>query len=155
LTVFRNEIDTPILLMFASLIYVKSFHWLGKSRMEYNEQIQPLPMKAHIRMFSLLFCLIIIDIGVSAYCIKRTINQGKSVFILFGFEFGLLVINIFILFFRYVIQSMDSYLETGLSSKGFALMLIDLIGDASKFVTYSFFFCLIFVYYGLPIHIIR
>ena len=33
LTVFRNEITPTILLLFGSLIFVKAFHWLAKSRL--------------------------------------------------------------------------------------------------------------------------
>ena len=40
LTVFRHEITPTILMIFGSLIVVKAFHWLAKSRIEYNEQQQ-------------------------------------------------------------------------------------------------------------------
>ena len=155
LTVFRNEITPTILLLFGSLIFVKAFHWLAKSRLEYNEQIQPLPVAAHVRMVSIIAFLVLIDISVARYCVNYTFDEGRSVFILFGFEFGLLVIDIFNLMFRYIINCTDTYLENGLHNKGIALMLIDLLADALRFITYAFFFCLVFVYYGLPIHIVR
>ena len=155
LTVFRSEISPKIFLFFGSMIFVKAFHWLAKSRLEYNEQIQPLPLLAHIRMIALIATLMFVDISVTRYCINYTFDQGQSVFILFGFEFGLLVIDVFNLAFRYIIGCIDACRENGFQSKGIALMLIDLFSDALRFITYSFFFCLIFVYYGLPIHIVR
>jgi hypothetical protein len=75
--------------------------------------------------------------------------------ILFGFEFGLLIVSVFSIISRYILHVIDSRLTSGLASKGLYIMLVDLICDAMKFVTYVFFFCLVFVYYGLPIHIIR
>ena len=65
------------------------------------------------------------------------------------------MINIFNLLIRFIVQSIDSQLENGLSCKDICLMVVDLVADAMKFITYSFFFCLVFVYYGLPIHIVR
>lgn len=155
LTVFRHEITPTILMIFGSLIVVKAFHWLAKSRIEYNEQQQHLPLKSHLRMISLITSLVIIDVAVARYCIKYTFDQGRSVFILFGFEFGLLVIYIFSMLFRYILQCIDEAMESEFQSKGFYLMLCELIADALKLVTYTCFFCLVFVYYGLPIHIIR
>ena len=56
----------------------------------------------------------------SRYCVNYTFDEGRSVFILFGFEFGLLVIDIFNLMFRYIINCTDTYLENGLHNKGIA-----------------------------------
>ena len=155
LTVFRSEISPTILVFFGSMIFVKAFHWLAKSRLEYNEQVQPLPIIAHCRMVAVITILMIVDVSVARYCVNYTFDQGRSIFILFGFEFGLLVIDIFNLMLRYIINCIDAYNENGFHSKGVALMLIDLLADALRFITYSFFFCLVFVYYGLPIHIVR
>ena len=155
LTVFRHEITPTVLMIFGSLIVVKAFHWLAKCRLEYNEQQQHIPLKSHLRMASLITVLVIIDGTVVRHCVKYTFEQGRSVFILFGFEFGLLVINIFSMLFRYICQCIDEAMENEFQSKGFFLMICELIADALKFVTYSCFFCLVFVYYGLPIHIVR
>ena len=75
LTVFRHEITPVILMIFGSLIFVKAFHWLAKSRLEYNEQIQPLPMIARARMTALIFTLVVTDLVVSRYCINHTFEQ--------------------------------------------------------------------------------
>eukprot|EP00596_Hydrurales_sp_CCMP1899_P005065 CAMPEP_0119045792 /NCGR_PEP_ID=MMETSP1177-20130426/42636_1 /TAXON_ID=2985 /ORGANISM="Ochromonas sp, Strain CCMP1899" /LENGTH=756 /DNA_ID=CAMNT_0007018153 /DNA_START=508 /DNA_END=2778 /DNA_ORIENTATION=- len=82
-------------------------------------------------------------------------KHGRSILILFGFEFGLLVISVFNLIIRYILHIIDSRLANGLVSKGLYVMFLDLICDALRFITYVFFFSLVFVYYGLPFHIIR
>lgn len=155
LTIFRNELTLQVLVFFCALLFVKSFHWLCSSRMDYLEQIMPVPTSTHIRLTALMTVLGICDISVAYYCIQYTITNGKSVLILFGFEFGVLVINVLNLFARYILHLIDMRFTNGLVSKGLYVMLVDLICDALRFLTYVAFFCLVFVYYGLPIHIIR
>jgi E3 ubiquitin-protein ligase synoviolin len=155
LTIFRNELTLQVLGLFGALLFVKSFHWLCSSRMDYLEQIMPVPTSTHIRLTSLMTVLGLCDISVAYYCIKYTITNGKSVLILFGFEFGVLVISVMNLFARYILHLIDIRFTNGLVSKGLYVMLVDLICDALRFLTYVAFFCLVFVYYGLPIHIIR
>ena len=42
LTVFRHEITPVILMIFGSLIFVKAFHWLANSRLEYNYNVSTI-----------------------------------------------------------------------------------------------------------------
>jgi E3 ubiquitin-protein ligase synoviolin len=155
LTIFRNELSPRIILLFGFLSFVKIFHWLGKSRLDYLQQLMPIPMISHIRLFSLLVTLGMVDVVVSYLCIIHTVTAGRTVIILFGFEFGVLTIAILNYMMRYILHIIDSRYENGLTSKGLYLMLLDLLCDAMKFAVYVIFFCLVFVYYGLPIHIIR
>ena len=159
LTVFRHELTPPVILLFGSLVFVKGFHWLAKSRIEYNENILPLPWSTHIRIQLLLISIGAIDLMTAAYCIDYTLENGKSVMILFGFEFGLLFIDVANLYFKYFLQCVESSLESGFQSrfqsKGLFSMFGDLVAYGFRFITYVCFFCLVFVYYGLPIHIVR
>jgi len=141
--------------MFGLLLFLKSFHWLSSSRLDHLEQVMPVSIATHIRLSILILLLITCDIGVAYYCVQQTIANGKSVLILFGFECGVLVISVFNIICRFIIHIVDVNTRHGLVSKGLYIMIIDLICDAFRFVTYVFFFCLVFVYYGLPIHIIR
>jgi len=155
LTIFRSELNPSILAMFGLLLFLKSFHWLSSSRLEHLEQIMPVSVSTHVRLCILILLLITCDIGVAYYCVQQTIANGKSVLILFGFECGVLVISVFNIICRFIIHVVDVNTRHGLVSKGLYIMIADLICDAFRFVTYVFFFCLVFVYYGLPIHIIR
>jgi E3 ubiquitin-protein ligase synoviolin len=155
LTVFRNELSPAILALFGALLFLKAFHWLSSSRLDYMEQVMPVSIVTHLRLISLIIILAVLDTWITMRCISYTVANGRSVLILFGFEFGLLIVSVFNILCRYILHVVDSRLTAGLVSKGLYLMLVDLICDAMKFVTYVFFFCLVFVYYGLPIHIIR
>ena len=95
------------------------------------------------------------DFFVANYCIKYTILHGKTVLILFGFEFGVLFVSAVSYVIRYLLHLIDGRFENGLQSKGLYIMLLELMCDGLKFVTYIIFFCLVFVYYGLPVHIVR
>lgn len=155
LTIFRNELTPPIIALFGTLLFLKAFHWLSSSRLDYLDQVMPVSSWTHVRLSALIVTLILCDVGITYSCIQYTIQHGKSVLILFGFEFGLLCISVINLLVRFILHLVDSRMANGLVSKGILIMLLDLVCDALRFVTYVFFFCLIFVYYGLPIHIIR
>jgi hypothetical protein len=60
-----------------------------------------------MRMATLLTILATVDLYTTTYCVSHIIKNGKSVLILFGFEFGLLVISVFSLSFRYFLLCID------------------------------------------------
>ena len=155
LTIFRNELSPPILAMFGALLFLKAFHWLSKSRVDHLEQVGVTTTATHVKLVSLLCILSFCDVFIAYMCIQYTIKNGRSVLILFGFEFGLQVISILNTVGRYILHMIDTQLADGLSSKGLYVMLCDLVCDALRFVIYVFFFSLVFVYYGLPLHIVR
>lgn len=155
LTIFRSELSPPIIVLFGSLILVKLIHKLSKSRIEYLEQIMPVAVSTQVRVGFLLLSLILIDSYGAYTAVQHIMKSGRSVLILFGFEFGLLVIYSFNLSVRFLLQVIDSNMANGLTSRGFYTMLVDLICEIIKFVTYIAFFSLIFLYYGIPLHIMR
>jgi E3 ubiquitin-protein ligase synoviolin len=155
LTIFRNELTPAVIALFGSLIFVKLLHKLSKCRVEYVEQLLPLPVRSQLRTYLLLGVLFFMDTAGASMSVLYISTYGRSVLILFGFEFGLLIIYTLNMTMRFVIQIVDSRLESGLHSKGLYLMLTDMTCEIIKFLTYLCFFGLIFVYYGLPIHILR
>lgn len=119
LTIFRNELTPNIILLFGVLLFIKIFHWLAKSRLDYLQQVMPIPMLTHIRLFSLFALLGLSDGIISYFCIQYTLRAGRTVHILFGFEFGALTISIINYMCSYFLQVMDARFENGLQSKGF------------------------------------
>lgn len=155
LAIFRNDLSPPILGLFGVLLFLKAFHWLSKLRVDYLEQVLPVSISTHIRLISLIVLLFICDVWAVNECIVHTMKNQKSVLILFGFEFGLLVIAVSNLICRYVLHIIDGRMENGLVSKGLCVMLIDLVCDALRILTYFGFFYLVLINYGVPLHIIR
>jgi E3 ubiquitin-protein ligase synoviolin len=155
LTIFRNELNPTVFALFGSLIFFKLMHKLSKCRLEYLEQISPVPSLLLVRMGILLLSLFITDSIGLYYSVQNILVKGRSVVILFGFEFGLLLIYCFNLSLKYCFQLLDTFLTNGFQSRGFATMIADLICEVVKFITYIALFCMIFIYYGLPFHLIR
>lgn len=155
LTIFRSELSPTVIVLFGSLILIKLFHRLTKFRLEYLEQIMPISFYSQCQVLSLLVTLIMMDLVLAINSYYYIQSHGKSVILLFGFEFGLLFIYSINLTCRFMIQMIDSKLENGLPTKGLYLMISELVSDIIRFVIYFCFFCLVFSQYGLPIHILR
>jgi E3 ubiquitin-protein ligase synoviolin len=156
LTVFRSEgINPTVVTLLWALLFCKAFHWLGGARLDYLDQIMPTSSWAHIRLGTLLVMLGLTDMCCTYYAIQHCLTKGRSVIMLFGFEFGLLCITSFNLVSRFVLHVIDIRLPNGLLSKGLITMVLDLVCDAFRFVTYIFFVGVVVKYYGIPIHILR
>lgn len=155
LTIFRNELSSPIFMLFGFLILMKLLHKLAKARLEYFEQIAPIPYIMNVRMGLLLISMVFVDFLGVYFSVLNILTKGKSVIILFGFEFGLLLNYSLNLAVRYVIQVVDGRLENGLTSRGFYILTADLLSEVVKVITYIAFFALICMHYGLPFHLIR
>jgi E3 ubiquitin-protein ligase synoviolin len=155
LTIFRNELTPTVFALFAFLIFFKLMHKLSKTRLEYFEQITPVPTFVLLRMGILLASLLAADSVALFFSIHAVIKKGRSVLILFGFEFGLLLIYTINLGLKFCFQLLDSYLTGGFQSRGFFTMVVDLVCETVKFLTYIALFCMIMASYGLPFHLIR
>lgn len=155
LSIFRHELSPPILGFFGLLLFIKAFHWLAKSRLEYFEQIEFVSTIKHLRLYTLMCTLLVVDSILTYYCVDYTITHGKSVLILFGFEFCVLVISVVNIIFRYSLRLIELLREEELANKDLLTMSSDLLADVFKLIIYAYFFGLVFIYYGLPIHIIR
>ncbi len=155
LTIFRNELTAAVMTLFCVLIMIKLLHKLTKCRLEYLEQIMPVSTFMQWRVGFLLVSLIALDVCGAYLSLWYILKNGRSVLILFGFEFGLQLIYAVGLSVRFGIQIVDGMLPNGLSSRGLYLLLTELVCEVVKLATYIAFFCLVFVYYGMPIHIVR
>lgn len=155
LTIFRNDLSPPIFAFFLLLLFVKIFHWLSRSRLDYLEQVAHVSLSTHTLLFIMLLLLIGVDSLICYNAILFSHSKGKTVVVLFAFEFGVLLITAFNNLIRYLVNIVDGRYESGLQYKGLYFMILDLVCEGLKFCTYAGFFCLVFVYYGLPIHIIR
>ena len=155
LTIFRSELTPSVVSLFASLIFLKLMHKLSKLRLEYLEQIAPVPTLMVVRMGFLLTALLITDVVGLYLSVHSIVKKGRSVIILFAFEFGLLLVYTTNLLLKFILTLLDVYLPNGLQTRGLLSMIIDVVCEAIKFATYIALFGMIFVYYGLPFHLIR
>jgi E3 ubiquitin-protein ligase synoviolin len=103
-TIFRDEIDIPLAVMFGFLLFVKSFHWLLADRIEWvlivsvitisrthcqqmNQMPYPGPTTLfHIRISGLFLVLWITNIVMLAFAAESILSNGVGVIILFASE---------------------------------------------------------------------
>jgi E3 ubiquitin-protein ligase synoviolin len=87
LTIFREELNLKLLMLFTGLLFMKIFHWLGAMRVESIARSQGISTWQHIRLMALLGFLAIVDwsfVIVIGIALMR--SQTASVLLLFGFE---------------------------------------------------------------------
>ncbi|CAI5708405.1 unnamed protein product [Peronospora destructor] len=155
LTVFRDEISFHVMVLFTALVFLKIFHWLGQSRIEFIEQTDMLSRLTHVRLVGLIALLTAVDLGFVVWCSLKVMETGPSVCILFGFEFLILMVTIAATFLRYVLYVVDSRMDGDWANKFTYLFYLELVSEVAKLVVYLIFFMLIFTYYGMPLHIVR
>ncbi|CAI5739488.1 unnamed protein product [Hyaloperonospora brassicae] len=155
LTIFRDEISFHVMVLFAALVYLKIFHWLAQSRIEFIEQTDTVTQLTHVRLSGLMGVLAIVDTGFVVWCSLEIMETGPSVIILFGFEFLILLVTIVATSLRYVLYAVDSRMDGSWTNKFTYLFYLELVSEVVKLVVYLIFFMLIFAYYGMPLHIVR
>jgi E3 ubiquitin-protein ligase synoviolin len=113
LTIFRNELTLPVMTLFTTLIFVKLFHRLAKTRAQYLEQIMPISRFANLQVAFLFLNLVIIDLYGIHHAVSHILLAGKSVVLLFGFEFGLLLVHVVNTMVRFILHTVDANMENG------------------------------------------
>ncbi|TDH71763.1 hypothetical protein CCR75_001793 [Bremia lactucae] len=155
LTVFRDEISFNVMVLFTALIFLKIFHWLSQSRIEFIEQSDVVSRLTHVRLVALMTILSVVDMAFVVWCSISLLDEGPSVFILFGFEFLILTITIAATILRYLLHIVDSRMDGAWTNKFTYLFYLELVSEITKLVVYLVFFTLIFTLFGMPLHIVR
>lgn len=156
LTTFRDELNFRVGVLFAVMLFAKVFHLLNEARVEYVEQANQTTWLTHARTVGLSMFLMTLDSAVLAGCVWHLHTYGTSVYLLFAFEHAVLVITLIATVCRYAIACYDlNYVQGRWQNKSHYEMYIALVSEALQFVAYFNFACVVFVYYGLPIHLLR
>jgi E3 ubiquitin-protein ligase synoviolin len=155
LTYFRDELNLKVAALFVALLVAKIFHWLCKERISYMESTQSTPLGKHLRLVVLKLLLLSVDMTFVTIALHSIRTNGPSVWLLFGFEFLCLVINIYSIFARYGLHLVDASTEGGWMNKETYVFYLELIAEVARVFVYLAFFLILFTYYGFPIHILR
>ena len=75
--------------------------------------------------------------------------------LLFGFENAILAISMLSYLLKYALYAIDVSSETTWHEKGAYVMTVELIQEGLCFAVYATFFVLMFIYYGIPLHVVR
>lgn len=176
LTIFRDDFSVSFIALYSMLVFLKCFHWISADRVDYIDQVPPPgpPPFFHVRLTAVLAILTTFDILLFLYSMEHVMVMGVSAMVLFASEFAILVAAITGTWSRYAVGVMDLRRARGRADappweeKSMYLFYIDLaVGespgsrvlltetDFAKLLTYLVFFIVIFLNYGLPVHILR
>uniref|UniRef100_A0A2C9VBP1 RING-type E3 ubiquitin transferase n=1 Tax=Manihot esculenta TaxID=3983 RepID=A0A2C9VBP1_MANES len=156
ITIFRQDFSVTFLAMVAALLLIKALHWLAQKRVEYIETTPSVPMLSHIRIVSFLGFLLLLDSMFLYSSIKYLIETRQaSVSLFFSFEYMILATTTVSTFIKYIFYVSDMLLEGQWERKAVYTFYLELIRDLLHLSMYLCFFLVIFMNYGVPLHLIR
>ncbi|KAH8979116.1 hypothetical protein EDB92DRAFT_1806715 [Lactarius akahatsu] len=166
-TIFRDEFDIPLAVMFGFLLFVKSFHWLLADRIEWmNQMPYPGPTTLfHIRISGLFFMLWVTNIVMLAFATESILTNGVGVIILFASEYSILMASLINSKAKYILSAIEFHRAASRGGenappwedKSMWIFYVDLITaeDFLKLSTYLGFFAVIVTFYGVPLNVVR
>ncbi|GIL87815.1 hypothetical protein Vretimale_13122 [Volvox reticuliferus] len=156
LTIFREEFSTYFVAMFASLVFIKVLHWLVQDRVDYVEVTPNITVFGHLRIVTFMSLLLALDAAFLQYTISGTIQaNGQSVLLLFAFEYVILAATVVRYTLKYFMSMVDLAMDGNWTGKGTAVFYLELLADFVHLFVYGTFFAIVFMHYGLPLHLVR
>ncbi|KAK4351074.1 hypothetical protein RND71_030387 [Anisodus tanguticus] len=156
ITIFRQDFSVTFLAMVTALLLIKGLHWLAQKRVEYIETTPTVTKLSHIRIVSFLGFLLFID-SLFLYDSVNYLIQTRqaSVSLFFAFEYMILATTTVSTFVKYVFYISDMLMEGQWEKKPVYTFYLELIRDLLHLSLYLCFFMVIFMNYGVPLHLIR
>ncbi|KAJ6817626.1 ERAD-associated E3 ubiquitin-protein ligase HRD1B-like [Iris pallida] len=156
ITIFRQEFSVTSLAMVTALLLVKSLHWLAQKRVEYIETAPSVNLLSHIRIVSFMLFLLVVDclfLHNALTSVIRTRQASPALF--FSFEYTILASTTISILMKYAFYITDMLMEGQWEKKAVFTFYLELIRDLFNLSLYIVFFMVIFVHYGVPLHLIR
>ncbi|KAM7463570.1 hypothetical protein LguiA_031691 [Lonicera macranthoides] len=156
ITIFRQDFSVTFLAMVTALLLIKALHWLAQKRVEYIETTPTVPMLSHIRIVSFMGFLLLLDSLFLYNSVKYLIQTRQaSVSLFFSFEYMILATTTVSTFVKYIFYVSDMLMEGQWEKKAVYTFYLELIRDLLHLSMYMCFFLVIFMNYGVPLHLIR
>ncbi|XP_057428714.1 ERAD-associated E3 ubiquitin-protein ligase HRD1B-like [Lotus japonicus] len=156
ITIFRQDFSVTFLAMVTALLLIKALHWLAQKRVEYIETTPSVTWLSHVRIVSFMGFLLLLDSIFLYSSMKHLIETWQaSVSLFFSFEYMILATTTVSIFVKYIFYVSDMLMEGQWEKKPVFTFYLELIRDLLHLSMYLCFFFLIFVNYGIPLHLIR
>lgn len=155
MTIFRDEFNIRFVCLFALLLGIKTFHWLGQERVDSMEQAENIERLFHYRAIYLIATLLLVDVSLITYSMSQVYYNGPSMSLMFGFEYIILLTVLLGTATKYVLYTLNSRREEPWENLASHVLMVELVIDFCKLLSYSVFFLIIVHFYGPPIHLIR
>ncbi|KAJ1406671.1 Zinc finger, RING-type [Sesbania bispinosa] len=156
ITIFRQDFSITFLALVTALLLIKALHWLAQKRVEYIETTPSVPMLSQVRIVSFMGFLLLLD-GLFLYSsVKHLIlSRQASVSLFFAFEYMILATTTVSIFVKYIFYVSDMLMEGQWERKPVFTFYLELVRDLLHLSMYLCFFLVIFINYGVPLHLIR
>ncbi|XP_078165611.1 ERAD-associated E3 ubiquitin-protein ligase HRD1-like [Carex rostrata] len=155
-TIFRQDFSVTFLAMVTALLLIKTLHWLAQKRVEYIETTPSVPTLSHVRIVSFMVFLFAIDCILLTTSLKSLIQTRQaSVAIFFSFEYAILATTTVSTFVKYIFYVSDMLMEGQWEKKAVYTFYLELVSDLLHLSLYMLFFIIVFLNYGVPLHLIR
>ncbi|XP_042023235.1 ERAD-associated E3 ubiquitin-protein ligase HRD1B-like isoform X1 [Salvia splendens] len=156
ITIFRQDFSVSFIVMVTALLLIKALHWLAQKRVEYIETTPSVPKLAHIRIVSFMGFLLLLDCSFLYNSIKYLLETKQaSVSLFFAFEYMILATTTVSTFLKYIFYVSDMLMDGQWEKKAVYTFYLELARDLLHLTMYMCFFLVIFVNYGVPLHLIR
>ncbi|KAL8160230.1 hypothetical protein V2J09_001767 [Rumex salicifolius] len=156
ITIFRQDFSVSFIAMVTALLLIKALHWMAQKRVEYIETTPAVTTMSHIRIVSFMGFLLLIDSLFLYSSLKYLIETRQaSVSLFFSFEYMILATTTVATFVKYLFYVCDVLMEGQWERKPVYTFYLELIRDLLHLSMYLCFFMVIFVNYGVPLHLIR
>ncbi|EYU22388.1 hypothetical protein ABFS82_05G006200 [Erythranthe guttata] len=155
-TIFRQDFSVTFIAMVTALLLIKALHWMAQKRVEYIETTPTVTKLSHFRIVSFMGFLLLIDVSFMYKSIKYLLDtRTASVSLFFSFEYMILATTTIATFVKYIFYVSDMLMEGQWERKAVYTFYLELIRDLLHLTMYMCFFLVIFVNYGVPLHLIR
>ncbi|CAL0329375.1 unnamed protein product [Lupinus luteus] len=156
ITIFRQDFSVTFLAKVTALLLVKALHWLAQKRLEYIETTPSVTKLSHVRIVSFMGFLLLLDSLFLYSSVKHLIITWQpSVSLFFAFEYMILATTTVSIFVKYTFYVSDMLMEGQWEKKPVFTFYLELIRDLLHLSMYLCFFFVIFINYGVPLHLIR
>ncbi|KMZ62069.1 E3 ubiquitin-protein ligase synoviolin [Zostera marina] len=156
ITIFRQDFSVGFLGMVTALLLIKALHWLAHKRVEYIETTPTVTTLSHIRIVCFLGFLFLLDTIFLYNSVKSLVQTWQpSVMLFFSFEYMILATGTVSTFIKYTFYVSDMLMEGQWEKKAVYTFYLELVRDLLHLSMYLFFFLVIFMTYGVPLHLIR
>ncbi|BBM99040.1 E3 ubiquitin-protein ligase synoviolin [Marchantia polymorpha subsp. ruderalis] len=156
MTVFRDEFNVSFVTTIIVLLFIKAFHWLAQTRVEYIETTPSVSRLSHVRIISFMALLLILDCVLFNHSFSDLLRTRRaSVSLFFAFEYVILATATIATFVKYSLYLGDLFMEGQWDNKAVYVFYLELVRDLLHLSLYLFFFLVIFIHYGLPLHLVR
>ncbi|KAL2650311.1 hypothetical protein R1flu_018439 [Riccia fluitans] len=156
MTVFRDEFNVSFVTTIIVLLFIKAFHWLAQTRVEYIETTPSVSRLSHVRIISFMALLLLLDIVLFNHSFSDLLKTKRaSVSLFFAFEYVILATATVATFIKYSLYLGDLFMDGQWDNKAVYVFYLELVRDLLHLSLYLFFFLVIFIHYGLPLHLVR